>query len=112
MTTALVHFNHAFAEGRTIWPSMKTSSWKPNYGDMLVCAALLRQVELEENTVRVGFPRRLTAPVSRALIRGSTYLHHKFDFDGANATLDSIDAPLTIVGLGAFTAAVVERLGG
>ncbi|MEF9605837.1 hypothetical protein O4J55_27325 [Paracoccus sp. PXZ] len=27
---------------------MRTSSWKPNYGDMLVCAALLRQVELDD----------------------------------------------------------------
>lgn len=79
---------------------MRTSSWKPNYGDMLVCAALLRQVELDD-TVRVGFPRTLEQPVSRALIRGSTYLHNRFDFEGASQTLDSIDAPLTIVGLGA-----------
>lgn len=100
MTTALVHFNHSFQGNQTTWPSMRTSSWKPNYGDMLVCAALLRQVELDD-TVRVGFPRTLEQPVSRALIRGSTYLHNRFDFEGANQTLDSIDAPLTIVGLGA-----------
>ncbi|RDW13568.1 polysaccharide pyruvyl transferase family protein [Paracoccus thiocyanatus] len=100
MTTALVHFNHSFKHDLTTWPDMRTSRWKPNYGDMLVCAALLRQVDLGE-TVRVSFGATLDKPVSRALIRGSTYLHHKLDFDGANRTLDSIDAPLTIVGLGA-----------
>lgn len=146
MTTALVHFNHAFDGQRTTWPSMRTSSWYPNYGDMLVCAALIRQVRLDD-TLRVGFGYPARAPVSRALIRGSTYLHRRFDFAGANLTLDSIDAPLAIVGLGAqsptadvtilddnpeargfvarlnersasisvrgaFSAAVVERLGG
>lgn len=103
MKTALVHFNHTFTGSQTTWPSMKTSNWKPNYGDMLVCAALIRQVELGD-TVRVGFPRTLDEPVSRALIRGSTYMHNKFDFEGANQTLDSIDAPLAIVGLGAQNA--------
>lgn len=100
MKTALVHFNHFFEGNQTTWPDMRTSRWKPNYGDMLVCAALIRQLDLGE-TERVGFPRQLTETVDRGLIRGSTYLHHKFDFEGANATLDSIDGPLTIVGLGA-----------
>ncbi|RJL16601.1 polysaccharide pyruvyl transferase family protein [Paracoccus siganidrum] len=100
MTTALVHFNHSFKDDLTTWPDMRTSRWKPNYGDMLVCAALLRQVDLGE-TIRVPFGKTPDRHVSRALIRGSTYLHHKLDFDAANKTLDSIDAPLTIVGLGA-----------
>ena len=100
MKTALVHFNHTFTGSQTTWPSMKTSNWKPNYGDMLVCAALIRQVELGD-TVRVGFPRTLDEPVSRALIRGSTYMHNEFDFEGANQTLDSIDAPA--LGIGPIT---------
>ncbi len=100
MTTALVHFNHSFKDDLTTWPDMRSSRWKPNYGDMLVCAALLRQVDLGE-TVRLSFGMTLQKPVSRALVRGSTYLHHKLDFESANRTLDSIDAPVTIVGLGA-----------
>lgn len=100
MTIALVHFNHQDRETLTTWPDMRTSSWKPNYGDMLVCASVLRELELEE-TVRVGFGGTLTAPVSRAIVRGSTYLHGNFNFEAANKTLDSIDAPLAIVGLGA-----------
>lgn len=100
MKTALVHFNHSFTGNQTTWADMRTSSWKPNYGDMLVCAAILREVQLPE-TVRVGFGDILTQKVDRALIRGSTYLHNKMDFDAANKTLDSIDAPLAIVGLGA-----------
>ena len=146
MTTALVHFNHTVRDGRITWPDMRQTQWKPNYGDMLVCAALLRQVELGP-TIRIGFGNTLRQKVARALIRGSTYLHHKMDFAAVNRTLDSIDAPVTIVGLGAqnpepeagfldgnagardfiarlnerghsisvrgaFTARVVERLGG
>jgi hypothetical protein len=144
--TALVHFNHLPGKAVTTWPDMRTSPWKPNYGDMLVCAAILEQLELGERS-RVGFGYELKAPVDRAIVRGSTYLHREFDFDAANRTLDSIDAPLAIVGLGAqspvmdptfldghagargfvarlneksasisvrgaFTAEVVERLGG
>lgn len=100
MKTALVHFNHSSNENLTTWPDMRTSKWKPNYGDMLVCAAILREVPMEE-TVRVGFGSKLSQPVDRALIRGSTYLHNNMDFDAVNKTLDSIDAPLAIVGLGA-----------
>lgn len=99
MRTALVHFNHSSNENLTTWPDMRTSKWKPNYGDMLVCAAILREVALEE-IVRVGFGDVLTQPVDRALIRGSTYLHNNMDFDAANKTLDSIEVPLAIVGLG------------
>lgn len=100
MKTALVHFNHSSDTNLTTWPDMRTSTWKPNYGDMLVCAAILRELQLDE-TVRVGFGGELKQPVDQALIRGSTYLHNKMDFEGVNKTLDSIDAPLAIVGLGA-----------
>lgn len=60
MTTALVHFDHTIRDGRITWPDMRHAQWKPNYGDMLVCAALLRQVELGP-TVRVGFGNTLPA---------------------------------------------------
>lgn len=101
MTIALVHFNHSASNNLTVWPDMRTSPWKPNYGDMLVCAAILRQVNGISDAVRVGFGYELKKPVDQAIIRGSTYLHKNFDFDAANKTLDSIDAPLAIVGLGA-----------
>ena len=145
-TTALVHFNHSDTGSLTTWPDMRTSAWKPNYGDMLVCVSILRQLMLGKTT-RVGFGYVPNVPVSRAIVRGSTYLHRSFDFEAANKTLDALDVPLAIVGLGAqnpeaevtfldthrpahdfiarlnersasisvrgaFTAAVVERLGG
>lgn len=100
MKTALVHFNHSSDKNLTTWADMRTSKWKPNYGDMLVCAAILREVALGD-TVRLSFGNLLTQSVDRALIRGSTYLHNNMDFDAVNKTLDSIDAPLAIVGLGA-----------
>lgn len=100
MTIALVHFNHSEIGNLTTWADMRTSSWKPNYGDMLVCVAVIRQLKLEK-TVRLGFGGELKENVDRAIIRGSTYLHKDFDFDAANRTLDSIDAPAAIVGLGA-----------
>jgi len=100
MTSALVHFNHTESRNLTTWPDMRRSAWKPNYGDMLVCIAILRELDLGE-TVRVGFGGTLSQPVERAIIRGSTYLHKHFNFDDANKTLDSIDAPMAIVGLGA-----------
>lgn len=147
MTVGLVHFNHHEGPNMTAWPDMRTSSWKPNYGDMLVCAAILRGVKLPGDVRRVGFGGTFSIPIDRALIRGSTYLHGGFDFAAANKTLDSIDAPVAIVGLGAqnpvadvsfldrnelardfvarlneksvsisvrgaFSAAVIERLGG
>lgn len=143
---ALVHFNHDATDHLTGWSDMRTSAWKPNYGDMLVCSAIVRQLKLH-GTQRLGFGETLSQQVDRAMVRGSTYLHADFDFDAANRTLDSIDAPVAIVGLGAqnptqdvrfldghqgardfiarlsekgrsisvrgaFTAAVVERLGG
>lgn len=100
MTTALVHFNHNESQNLTTWPDMRTSAWKPNYGDMLVCVSILKELKLKQ-IVRVGFGGTLSKPVERAIIRGSTYLHKNFDFDAANRTLDSINAPMAIVGLGA-----------
>lgn len=79
---------------------MRTSDWVPNYGDMLVCAAVLKQLQ-PQNTARVDFGYELPDKVERAIIRGSTYLHRGFNFDDANKTIDSIDSPLAIVGLGA-----------
>lgn len=144
--TALVHFNHVMQRDLTVWPDMRTSAWKPNYGDMLVCAAILRQLELKR-TLRVNFGQIVRGAAQRAMIRGSTYLHGGMDFEAVCRTLDSLDMPLAVVGLGAqnpeedvtfldgnagardfiarlneksvsisvrgaFTAAVVERLGG
>lgn len=100
MAIGLVHFNHANSGNLTVWPDMRSSSWKPNYGDMLVCASIIRQLDCADGP-RVGFGGEMKAAVERAIVRGSTYLHHQFDFDAANKTLDSLDAPLAIVGLGA-----------
>jgi hypothetical protein len=97
----LVHFNHTNSHNLTVWPDMRRSSWKPNYGDMLVCASAVRQIEGAADGLRVGFGYELKGKVDRAIVRGSTYLHKNFDFAAANKTLDSIDAPLAIVGLGA-----------
>lgn len=101
MTLGLIHFNHSQDGNLTVWPDMRSSSWKPNYGDMLVCAAIIRQISGAEKGVRTGFGYTLKSKVDRAIVRGSTYLHVNFDFEAANKTLDSIDAPLAIVGLGA-----------
>jgi len=101
MTLGLVHFNHTDSDSLTVWADMRTSTWKPNYGDMLVCASIIRQIKGARDGVRVGFGGVLKTPVDRAIVRGSTYLHKNFDFEAANKTLDSIDAPLAIVGLGA-----------
>ena len=100
VVSALVHFNHDATDHLTGWSDMRTSAWKPNYGDMLVCSAIVRQLKLH-GTHRLGFDETLSQQVDRAMVRGSTYLHADFDFDAANCTLDSIDAPVAIVGLGA-----------
>ena len=44
MTLGLIHFNHVDSRNLTMWPDMRTSSWKPNYGDMLVCAAIMAYI--------------------------------------------------------------------
>ncbi|MBC9179827.1 polysaccharide pyruvyl transferase family protein [Pseudoroseomonas ludipueritiae] len=82
---------------------MRTSSWKPNYGDMLVCAAILRQIKAKE-TVGVGFGYKLTQPVDVAVMRGSTYLSNEMNFDDAIKTVDSIDCNIACIGLGAQNA--------
>ncbi|TCH98844.1 polysaccharide pyruvyl transferase family protein [Roseococcus sp. SYP-B2431] len=146
MTIGLVHFNHTTTGGLTGWPAVRTAKWTPNYGDMLVGASVVRQLKVQKGE-RIHFGGAPRQPVERAIIRGSTYLHDALDFEKANRTLDSIPAPLAIVGLGAqhptldpafldghrgardfiarlneksasisvrgaFSAAVVERLGG
>jgi len=99
---ALVHFNHQTTNGLIGWPNFRVSKWKPNYGDMLVCSAIIRQIGKTDKNIRVAFGNELTDDVDVAIIRGSTYLHHNFDFEAAIKTIDSInDTPLAIVGLGA-----------
>jgi len=145
MTTGLIQFNHTdLPDGRIGWPARGSVNWHPNYGDMLVCAAILRALPEGERSAVWGKPK---VPLTRAIMRGSTYLHGQWDFDRANAQLDALDVPVAVVGLGAqsagqdprfldgnagardfiarlnekgasisvrgaFTAAVVERLGG
>ncbi|MBV6590466.1 hypothetical protein, partial [Acinetobacter baumannii] len=98
--TALIHFNHSMINGLVGWPDMRTSSWKPNYGDMLVCAAILNQVKLADYE-RVNFGYKVTTDVSAAIMRGSTYLSSEFDFEAAIKTIDSVDCTIACVGLGA-----------
>lgn len=98
---ALVHFNHQEKNGLIGWPDFRVSDWKPNYGDMLVCSALMRQIGAFDKKVRVGFGYELKEEVDVAVVRGSTYLHGGFDFEGAIKTLDSINVPVVVVGLGA-----------
>jgi Polysaccharide pyruvyl transferase len=100
MRVGLVHFNHTIRDGLVGWADMNTSKWKPNYGDMLVCAAILRQIDATES-VQIGFGGTATGKLDYAVVRGSTYLHNEFDFDAAIKTLESIDAPIACVGLGA-----------
>jgi hypothetical protein len=96
----LIHFNHRLADGEVAWNPPGTGPRNPNYGDMLVCAALLRHVG-PTATVRAMFGGELDTPVDRALVRGSTYLSRKFDYEQAIHTIESIDAPIAVVGLGA-----------
>jgi hypothetical protein len=101
MTILLVHFNHLVIDGQFSWPKLASVSWKPNYGDMLVCAALTRLIAPDLKTIRLTFGDEATGPASGAVVRGSTYLHKNFDFDKAIRTIESIDAPVACVGLGA-----------
>ncbi|TYL51609.1 polysaccharide pyruvyl transferase family protein [Nocardioides sp. BGMRC 2183] len=100
---ALIHFNHELIDGQVGWRPPGQGGRNPNYGDMLVCASLLRQVRTtgEGDTVRAMFGTELTTPVRAALVRGSTYLSRRFDYAGAIRTIESIDAPIVVVGLGA-----------
>jgi hypothetical protein len=97
---ALIHFNHEVIDDQVGWRPPGTAARNPNYGDMLVCASLIRQAGSGE-TVRAMFGKEVTTPVRAALVRGSTYLSRRFDYDGAIRTIESIDAPIAVVGLGA-----------
>ncbi len=101
MKIALVHFNHTKINGLVGWADLMTARWTPNYGDMLVCAAILNQINLDQPPVRVGFGQLVKQDIDLAIVRGSTYLHKDFNFDAAIKTLESISAPVAIVGLGA-----------
>jgi Polysaccharide pyruvyl transferase len=103
-TLGLVHFNDkTLPDGQVAWTTPGTGRHNPNYGDMLVCAALLRQLAPAEN-VRVGFGQELSTSVDAAVLRGSTYLNREFNFAAAIRTVESIDAPIATVGLGAQSA--------
>jgi hypothetical protein len=99
-TIALINFNHSVNDGLISWPSMRTNRWKPNYGDMLVCASILRQME-QARQVKLAFGNELKEKVDFCIMRGSTYLHNNFDFSAAIRTIDSIDKNIVVVGLGA-----------
>ncbi|MEL6957341.1 MAG: polysaccharide pyruvyl transferase family protein [Pseudomonadota bacterium] len=98
---ALIHFNHTERDGKVTWSDMGTTDARPNYGDMLVCASLLEQLDPNVTTFRARFGRIVQQSHDVALVRGSTYLNHRFDFVKATATVESIDSPLAIIGLGA-----------
>ena len=96
----LIHFNHEQRpDGEVTWTTPGAGTHNTNYGDMLVCAALVRQLASTE-AVRVMFGEELP-PVRAAVLRGSTYLSRQFDYTRAIRTLESTDAPVAAVGLGA-----------
>jgi hypothetical protein len=97
---ALIHFSHVSSGGLTTWSMDLAPDYVPNYGDILVCRAILNQVDVGP-FVQLNFGEEADRKVERGLIRGSTYLHNEFDFDAAIRTIDSVDGPITIVGLGA-----------
>ena len=98
---ALVHFNHQeLPDGDAGWRTPGPGERHPNYGDMLVCAAVVRQL-VPSDTVRVMFGSEAVEPVGSAVLRGSTYLSRKFDYEQAVRTLEALDAPIATVGLGA-----------
>ncbi|MCA0405417.1 MAG: polysaccharide pyruvyl transferase family protein [Proteobacteria bacterium] len=103
MRVGLLHFNHIMKNGLIGWDAIDTWDWKPNYGDMLVCAAILRQVE-HSDSKGVLFGYRAPKNLDYVVMRGSTYLHQEFDFDSAIATLESIQCPVAVVGIGAQSA--------
>ena len=97
----LIHFNHQeLANGEVAWTAPGEGLDNPNYGDMLVCAALRRQLAATE-TVRVMFGEQFTTPVRTAVLRGSTYLNRQFDYAHAIRTIEGSDARVVAVGLGA-----------
>ncbi len=96
----LINFNHASEDGQITWADMGTSDLRPNYGDMLVCAAILRHLDPAARTVRTKFGNAVPDDVDIAVIRGSTYLNPAFDYAAAIKTLESIRVPVAMVGLG------------
>lgn len=101
MKIGLIHFNHTSRDNLITWPDMRTAKWKPNYGDFLVSSSILRQIHPAYEHVMVSFGGEVKERCDVGLIRGSTYLFRTFDYEGANATIDSFDCPVTVVGLGA-----------
>jgi hypothetical protein len=97
---ALIHFNLGRADGQATWASMRTSKFTTNYGDVLVCDAILRQLKIAKHYF-VGFGGAVHQDCTKFLVRGSTYLHNEFDFAKAMKTLESTNCEGTIVGLGA-----------
>lgn len=97
----LIHFNHTTRNNQVTWADMGVSDARPNYGDMLVCASLIQHLDQDTIWYRSKFGVDAKKPLDAALIRGSTYLNRKFDFEAAVRSVESIDAPLAIVGLGA-----------
>lgn len=99
---ALIHFNHQDTpDGDATWSvSTGAEPHLPNYGDMLVCGAVIRQLAVGP-TVRVMFGSEVEEPVTAGVLRGSTYLNRDFDFGKAIRTIESIDGPVATVGLGA-----------
>ncbi len=100
-TVGLIHFNHTTRNKQVSWADMGVSDARPNYGDMLVCASLLQHLDPETERFRSKFGLEVKQDLDIALVRGSTYLNHKFYFEAAVKTVESIDSPLAIVGLGA-----------
>jgi len=100
MSISLIHFNHIMRNGHISWAGIDAWEWKPNYGDMLVCAAILRQID-SIDPINVQFGYRAPKSFDYALLRGSTYLHNEFDFKSAIETIESFDCPVYCVGLGA-----------
>lgn len=101
MRIALVHFNHTSRDNLVTWPDMRTARWKPNYGDFLVSASIVRQLHPSYEHEMISFGGTAREKCDVALIRGSTYLFPTFDFSAANKTIDDLDCSVAVVGLGA-----------
>jgi Polysaccharide pyruvyl transferase len=99
----LIHFNHDTLDGSVYWPRLRTTDWSPNYGDMLVCAAIIRQIS-GSPSFRCNFGELVNPDVRQCIVRGSTYLHNEFDFQAAIRTLESCRGDIVVVGLGAQNA--------
>ncbi|MBT9293157.1 polysaccharide pyruvyl transferase family protein [Prosthecodimorpha staleyi] len=95
---ALVHLNITHKGLIFGWPDMRVST--TNYGDRFVASAIFRQINTA-NFRSFMFGQDVPDNIDYAVVRGSTYLHHQFQFEKANRTIDSINAPVALVGLGA-----------